>query len=251
MWSNLCKDDCVLSVKRLKQYLTILLWKSALALNKLKYPNIHFNLCRYDRDDLDVFLKHTKVGLNLTVRWNGKVYKNLLVSIDLTPAIPIVVSEEQIQQDFNAYAIKELSADRRIHVVPYTKYEERLGWRPSFSLLEVRILKRLTKKQLSLYKCLKFLRDLHGDVLAPIPSYHLKTLLLTSLFQEQDEQKLKLLEQENFYSSISRVLLLLKQLAEYPLDERRIQHFFLKFRMSLVDYDIRWCECILEHLQSN
>jgi hypothetical protein len=183
------------------------------------------------------------------VCWNGEIYKNLTVSIDLTPAIPVVISEQQMR-DVNEHAWKEL-ADRSFHVVPYLKRGKNEGWRASFSLAEVRIVRNLTKKQISLYKCLKFLRDLHGNVLAHIPSYHLKTFLLTTLYQNPDEQNVELIERENFYSSASWILLLLKQIAEYPFNERHIEHFFLKFRLSLVDYDMRWCASILEHLKSS
>ncbi len=245
-WSNLCGNDCVLSSRRLKNYLSLLLWKAAFELNKEKYPNIHFNLCRYNRN-LDSFLHDTKVGVNLTVSWNGEIYKNLKVSIDLTPAIPVVISEQQMR-DFNEHATKELS-DKCIHVVPYLGHGESHGWRASFSLIEVQIVKRLTKKQISVYKCLKFLRDLHEGALAHIPSYHLKTFLLTTFYKNPDDQDLT--EHEDFYSSVSRVILLLKQVAEFPLDKRAIQHFFLNFPLSLVDYDMRWCESILEHLQSS
>ncbi len=178
--------------------------------------------------------------------WNGEIYKNLKISIDLTPAIPVVLSERQMR-GFNEHATKEIS-DKCIHVVPYRGHGESYGWRASFSLIEVQIVKRLTKKQISVYKCLKFLRDLHGDSLAPIPSYHLKTFLLTTFYKNPDDQNLT--EHEDFYDSVSRVILHLKQVAEFPLNKRAIQHFFLKLPLSLVDYDIRWCESILEHLQS-
>ena len=247
-WSTFCDNDCVISPRKLKNYVSSLLKKVSLDLNKEKYPNIHFNLCRYNRK-LNCFLRDTKVGVNLTVCWNGEIYKNLTVSIDLTPAIPVVISEQQMR-DVNEHAWKEL-ADRSFHVVPYLKPGESKAWRASFSLNEVRIVRNLTKKQISLYKCLKFLRDLHGNVLAHIPSYHLKTFLLTTLYQNPDEQNVELIERENFYSSASWIILLLKQIAEYPFNERRIEHFFLKFRMSLVNYDMRWCASILEHLKSS
>ncbi|XP_028411792.1 uncharacterized protein LOC114534530 [Dendronephthya gigantea] len=247
LWSNLCKKDCVLSPRRLKSYISALLWKAAFDLKKQNYPNIKFNLCEYDVDDF-CFLNYTKVGVNIRVVWNGETYKNLTVSIDVTPAIPVVISDRQML-DLNSYAAKEL-ADRSIHVVPYLKPGENSAWRVSFTLIEVQILKNMTKKQLAIYKCLKFLRDLHGNVLAPVPSYHLKTFLLTHLFQDQDEQYLSSMEKENFYTSASRVIRLLQYTAEGSWDEKMVFHFFLRFPLCLRDYDMRWCRTILKHLES-
>ena len=244
LWSNLCDKDCVLSPGRLKRYISALLWKATFDLNKQNYPNIKFNLCEYDAND-SCFLKDTKVGVNFTVVWNGEIYKNLTVSIDLTPAIPIVISDRQML-DLNGYATKELS-DRSIHVVPYL-HRGLDDWRISFTLIEVRIVKNLTKKQIALYKCLKFLRDLHENVLVHVPSYHLKTFLLTHLFHDSNEQNLSAVEKENFHTSVTRVIRLLQEIADDP--ERSVPHFFLNFSLPLFDYDMRWCRSILTHLES-
>ena len=249
-WSNLCHRKFVLSSVKLKEYLSILLWKAAFDLNRRKYPNIHFNLCRYDENscdrNYDSFLNDTKVGVNLTIRWNGCKYKNLTVSVDLTPAIPVVVSERQMKE-FNEFAKKELVVDKYIHVVPYMRRNDNVFWRTSFSLVEERIIKSLTKKQISLYKCLKFLRDIHENVLSHIPSYYLKTFLLTTFYQNTNDRDIT--ENEDFYTSASRVILSLKRIAD--LGHREIQHFFLNMPLPLLDYDMRWCKSILEHLQSN
>ena len=248
LWSNLCDNDCVLSPRRVKSYISALLWKATFDLNKQNYPNIEFNLCEYDEND-GCFLKDTNVGVNLTVVWNGEIHKNLTISIDLTPAIPIVISDRQML-DLNGYATKELS-DRSIHVVPYHHPEKNPRWRVSFTLIEVRILKSLTKKQKALYKCLKFLRDLHGNVLAPVPSYHLKTFLLTHLFQDSDERNLKSAVHEDFYTSVSRVIRLLQEIEERPSDEQTVCHFFLRSSLCILNYDMRWCRSILKHLESS
>ena len=249
VWSNLCNKKCHLSSTTLKNYISFLLAKAALQLEKEKYPNIRLNLCQYDKD-LQCFMRYTKVGVNLTVCWHGEIYRNLTVSVDLTPGIPVLITEKQKMNDVNCHARKELS-DRRIHVVPYLRDDDKYNeWRASFSLIEVQMLKRLTKKQRSLYKCLKFLRDLHTNVLAHIPSYHLKTILLTTLHKNSDEQHLKAIEQEDFYSSVSRVIRHLKQIEEAPGNHKTIRHFFLQCPLDIDRFDVRWCASILEHLES-
>ena len=250
LWSNLCDRKGHLSSTTLKNYISFLLAKAALQLDRAKYPNIRFNLCQYDKNS-QCFLRYTKVGVNLTVYWDSEVYKNLTVSIDLTPGIPVLITEEQQMNDINSYARKELP-DRLIHVVPYLALDEHNHWRASFSLIEVQMLKRLTKKQLSLYRCLKFLRDLHTNVLAPIPSYHLKTVLLTTLYKNSDEQHLKVIEQEDFYCSVSRVISALKKIEEEEraAEKKAVPHFFLQCRLDIDRYDIRWCRSILKHLHS-
>ncbi len=251
LWSNLCDDNSfVLSSRKLKNYILVLLWKAAFELDKQEYPNIHFNLCRYNMEP-NCFLKNTKVGINLTVCWNGEIYKNLKISIDLTPGVPVPISEGQMK-DLNEYGIKKLS-DKCIHVVPYVTVEPypswpEKSWRPSFSLVEVQIMKTLTRKQISVYKCLKFLRDLHSNVLVPIPSYHLKTFLLSIFLEDSNSENLEL---EDFHSSVSRAILLLKQLLKWPVRMRTIPHLFLNFPLDVFDYDLRWCKTILKHVQAS
>lgn len=247
LWSNLCNKKRHLSSTMLKNYISFLLAKAALQLDKERYPNIRFNLCQYDKN-LRCFLRYTKVGVNLTVSWHGEIYRNLTVSIDLTPGIPVLITDKQQMNDVNCYAREELS-DKRIHVVPYLRDDTYNEWRASFSLIEVQMLKRLRKKQLSVYKCLKFLRDVHTNIQAHIPSYHLKTILLTTLYKNSEEQQVT--EQEDFYSSVSRVIRRLKQIEEAPGNHKTIRHFFLQCPLDIDRFDIRWCASILKHLESS
>ena len=252
IWSNLCtnyNDICKISPVKLKSYMSILLWKAAFLLERQKYPNIQFNLRDYDRRNL-CFIQNTKVSVNLSLTWSGTIFKNLEISVDVTPGIPIVISEKHVSELRN-HADRMVS-DRCIHVIPYISATKE-GWRPSFSLIEVRIIKGLTRKQRSLYKCLKFLRDVYKSyhkIKQQIPSYHLKTFLLGALFQDADGQSLQFLEREDFCSSVRRILSILQEILEYPFKFGvQIEHFFVKSKLTLDTYDMRWCKVVLDHLQ--
>ena len=90
-------DICEISPRKLKRYMSVLLWKAAFLLERQKYPNIQFNLRDYDTPNL-CFIQNTKVGVNLTLTWSGTIFKNLKVSVDVTPGIAIVISEKHVSE---------------------------------------------------------------------------------------------------------------------------------------------------------
>ena len=243
-WSNLCLDSCTMASERLKIYITTLLWKAAFQLDRSKYENITFKLCDYDKN-LNAFIQTTKVGVQLTVFWFGVKYKKLLVSIDLTPAIPVLLSKEQLSNLRQRNGAKRL-IDNRLHVVPCVNKRDADYWRLSFSVMEVRIMRNLPRDQIALYKTLKFFRDIHKSLFADIPSYHLKTLLFNSLFLECNAL-------HRHCSFNSRLRIVLERLNRQACSEDNnggIQHFFLKSFLPVKDYDMRWVKSTLDILEN-
>ena len=245
LWSKFClrDDSFILSSSKLKKYISILLWKAGCLMDRNNYKNIHFRLCRYDKN-LNTFIKTTKVGVNINVCWRGEKYKNLIISIDLTPAISVALTEKELP-NIHEHSVGRL-LDTVIHVIPYVGYAEREKWRPSFSLTEVHMIKKLPRNQRALYKGLKLFRDIHESVFAEIPSYHLKTFLLNHLFPDSsDGITFFTHEHESFNCALLYILFRLNLAVKGD-----IQHFFLKNCVSLSHYDIRWIEStlnILEH----
>ena len=238
LWSNLClhEDPHILSIVKLKEYISTLLWKAAFLLEKKKYGNIRFRLCQYD--NAHQFIKPTKVGVNVTVSWHGKKYKKLVIGIDLTPAILVTLTAKQLSQ-IHRHSVERLVGNQ-IHVIPYFKYGDRERWRPSFSLVEVHIMKTLSRKQIGLYKALKFFRDIHKSVFAEIPSYHLKTFLLNYFFHDNDTGfPACFAEYDNFHTSLRHTIHHLNAVAFENFDAK-IGHFFINYDLFLLDYDMRW-----------
>jgi hypothetical protein len=243
LWSDFClhDDSLILSSTKLKDYISILLWKAASLLDRKNYQNIRFRLCRYDKN-LNTFIKTTKVGVNITVCWCGAKYKNLIIAIDLTPAISIDLTEKELQS-FHEHSVGRL-LESFIHILPYVDHGSKERWRASFSLTEVHIIKNLSQKQRALYKGMKFFRDIHKTDFAEIPSYHLKIFLFNLLLEDSGYHKILTDRILNFNSSLCHIL--------YRLDfatDRDIQHFFLKYYVNLFDYDIRWIKSTLNILE--
>ena len=248
-WSNFCVEDSdILSNVKLKKYISTLLWKAACLLDRKKYKNVRFRLCKYDKN-LHTFIKTTKVGVNITVCWCGEKYKNLIISIDLTPAISVTLAEKQFSR-IHKHGVRRL-VDNNIHVIPYVKHgEHELEWRPSFSLTEVHIMKKLSRKQIGLYKGLKFFRDIHESMFAAIPSYYLKTFFFNYIFLDSSGRDTFLVERENFHSSLCRILYHLNLVACSLHADGNIQHFFLNYHLYLSDYDMRWIKSTLNILEN-
>lgn len=247
LWSNLCQHPCPLSIVRLKEYIATLLWKAAFYLEKKKYDNIRFKLCQYD--SMQHFIKRTKVGVNIKVFWHGEKYKKMVISIDLTPAIPVALTAIQLLR-IHRHSVGRL-AGNEIHVIPYFKYGDRERWRPSFSLTEVDIMKTLSWKQIALYKALKFFRDIHQSVFEKTPSYHLKTFLFNYFFLNDTTRfHVCFAERDSFHTSLCYMVYHLSGVAAENFVGKN-QHFFLNYDLSFADYDMRWVKSsqdILENL---
>ena len=248
-WSSLCrhKDSCILSMEKLKNYITTLLWKAAFLLDRKKYTNILYRLCLYE-GDLQTFIQRTKVGTNLTVYWLGEKYKKLLISIDLTPAIFIPLSKEQLS-NVRQHGVERL-VNNNIHAVPYINYFGEKKWRTSFCLTEVQVMKNLPRKHVALYKAMKFFRDIHKSDFEQIPSYHLKMFLFNYLFLvKRSRCRRHSPKNDKFCSNFCHILEHLNTIVgSEHREDKAIEHFFLDDRLLVADYDMRWVPSTLDIL---
>ena len=232
MWSNLCftnKDSPILSPLKLQNRFSIMVNKAVSLLGKNKYQNIRFD----DR----YYLKNTRVGINITIYWLGEKYKNMKIEIDLTVGVPFVLTEIQLS-NYHEHSVGKL-LDNRIHVIPHMRYNA--FWRPSFSLSEFQMLKNLTRKQVALYKCLKFCRDIYASINdmfmgETLPSYYLKMFLFNYL--EKNGSNAKTVSECLDFSS--RFCDVLHRLSQIQNDPARIPHFFAAYNLLLSSqFDMR------------
>lgn len=149
LWSDICfdKDPSFLSPTKLKNCFTSVVKRAATLLDKNKYKSLRF-------DDMSPYLENgitdTKVGINILTRWYGYEYKNMKINIDLTPGIPLLLSETELS-NLKKHSIGTLTmVDNYIHVVPHRRFGGM--WRPSFSITELHIMKKLTREQTALYR---------------------------------------------------------------------------------------------------
>jgi hypothetical protein len=246
LWSNLCfnNNSPILSPLKLKDHFTILVQKAASLLDKNKYQNIRFDDNPYILNGIQV----TKVGINITVYWCGEKYKNMKIGIDLTVGVPLVLTEIQLS-NYHEHSVGKL-LDDRIHIIPHTRHNGM--WRPSFSLSESQMLKNLTRKQVALYKCLKFCRDINTSPTfsgPTIPSYHLKMFLFNYLYLEKNGSNAKTIgESLDFYSSFCDVL---HRLTQIKHEASIIPHFFAMYNLLLGRFNMRWCKLTLAALESS
>ena len=243
-WSDFIITDSNsfrLSPKKLKNHINSLLQKAVLGLDKRAYPNLRFNFCSYGtRKD---FLQTTKVGVKLLFFWLGEKYKKILISVDLTPAIPL---SQQCQVGLQDPVIR-MGLDSYFHVIPYVseRHNYDLIWRVSFSLAELKLIRSMSSKQVSLYKCLKFLRDVHMLNVTEVPSYPLKCCIFNFVFEDGYN------EDASFNCNVQELLYRLSVHAEEGYYSTRVlRHFFLKdYHLDLTIYDMRWCVAALDFLR--
>ena len=92
----------------------------------------------------DTWALHGTVTCNLKIKWCGLYYKQLVITVDLVPAIPIPEWPHMARQESDL-----LTDDIRLrgcHLVPKSGY-----WRLSFSLAEKLIMQRLPWEQKSAF----------------------------------------------------------------------------------------------------
>ena len=245
-WSDLFENEAFfhhrfrLSPIKLKNYVESLLRKAVLGLDRDAYPKLWFNVCLYN-SEAD-FLQTTNVGVKLSFFWFGEKYKKLPISVDLTPAIPLL---EQSQEKFHE-RVNSMGYGNYFHVIPYINRDDhyRVMWRLSFSLAELQLIRGMSSKQVSLYKCLKFLRDIHVFNSTEVPSYPLKCSVFEFVFGDG------YIDDASFIANVKE---LLRQLTVYAEEEycssRKLGHFFVKnFNIILRIYDMRWCFTALDFL---
>ena len=241
-WSDLFEkeDNFQLSPEKLKKHVESLLQTAVLSLDRNAYPKLWFNFCEY-HSKAD-FLQTTKVGVKLSFFWYGEKYKKLPISVDLTPAIPLLEQyEKQLHERVNS-----MGCGSYFHVIPYVDRNDhhRVIWRVSFSLAELELIRGMSSKQVSLYKCLKLLRDIHVLNATEVPSYPLKCCIFEFVFGDG------YIDNASFIANVKE---LLRQLTVYAEAEyfssRVLEHFFLKYcPLDLTIYDMRWCLTALDFL---
>lgn len=253
LWSNLCfkKDSAYLSPLKLKDHFTGVVKKAVSHLDKNGFKNIRLEDDHYASNGIDVHV--TRAGINITVYWRGDKYKNLKIKIDLTLGIPLVLNEIHLSR-LEEHSVEKL-VDNRIHVIPHTKHGG--IWRPSFSLAEFQMLKNLTTKQLALYKCLKFCRDINNfnplfdfDL---VPSYYLKTFLFNYMYVDNGGSNVTTTKQQEFALSFCQILNRLIEIVSPAggiLVSPTIPHFFANYNL-VISCEMRWCKVILDALESS
>lgn len=92
----------------------------------------------------DTWALQGTVTCNLKIKWCGLYYKQLVITVDLVPAIPIPEWPQVVRHE--SYLLTEDIRLRGCHLVPKSGY-----WRLSFSLAEKLIMQRLPWEQKSAF----------------------------------------------------------------------------------------------------
>lgn len=174
-WSDFIDEkENLLNASKLRLYIVLLMRQASLK-NKFRIkwwhdPHLHFNIVPYHEGcpHCQVFVSQSKVGGLLHVEWNGSKYKNLSISIDVAPAIPISNQWPMIANRYPLHVIDvEDLTQWGYHLVTKADYSlcDMFAWRISFSLCEYQIFSRLNLCQSACFAVLKLLRMPYEDVL--------------------------------------------------------------------------------------
>lgn len=145
---------------------------------------------------------HKGPSVTLVLTWNGRKYRTLDISIDITPAIKFFhwpqwtdisatttagggLTSLGAAKESYSKTLKEKVTKLGFHVVPVTPL-----WRASFSVAEMHILKSFSpdSNRLTCYRCAKYFRDQHKGDSSVLTSYVLKTGFLFELEKFPDEK---------------------------------------------------------------
>ena len=247
-WSDFQISSFKLSPTKIRDYVAAVLWIASLSLDRSKYPNLSFNLCQYKARKVH-FIEKTNVGVKLAFYWSGQKYKEQLIDVDLTPAIPLRLADER-KPELNKRAVSRWSSNN-CHVIPHISLKNDFNdsWRLSFSLAELELIRSMSTEQVNLYKCLKLLRDIHSvnNYLADVPtvpSYHLKSFIFNYVFGE------KYFILPGFQGNICQALFVLHCVSQKA--DGYVEHFFLPHKpQSLLNLDMNWCSAALDSLEKN
>ncbi|CAF0885272.1 unnamed protein product [Didymodactylos carnosus] len=167
-------NEKLLNASKLRLYIVLLMQQSSFT-NKFRYKwwkhqYLKFNLVPYHENCQHclTFVNQSKVGAILHVQWNGKKYKNLHISIDIAPAIPVL---NQWPSNANQHSLPVIEINDLTqwgyHVVTKADYNlsDTFSWRISFSLCEYQIFSRLNLCQSACFAILKLLRIPFEDTL--------------------------------------------------------------------------------------
>ena len=92
----------------------------------------------------DTWALHGTVTCNLKFKWTGMYYKQLVITVDLVPAIPVHLWPQIARQA--SHLLTDDIRSRGCHLVPKAGY-----WRLSFSLAEKLIIESLSQEQKSAF----------------------------------------------------------------------------------------------------
>lgn len=144
---------------------------------------------------------HKGPSVTLVLTWNGRKYRKMDISIDITPAIKFFhwpqwtdisattarVGPTSLGATRESYSktLMDKVTKHGFHVVPVTPL-----WRASFSVAEMHIIKSFSPEsnRLTCYRCAKYLRDQHKGDSYVLTSYVLKTGFLFELEKYPDEK---------------------------------------------------------------
>ena len=178
------------------------------------------------------------------IDWQGgDSYRRLTVSLDLTLTLDFQLTKLPAQLSKLAQEIDPVLQKCGFHVVP-AGFD---SWRISFSLAEKEILASSPDGFKACYRVLKAVRDEISERLgwnpSLIPSYMLKTILLSELFTTDRHLTW---EKEYWSERIVQVL----ELALEGVKEEKIPSFFIPTHnlLTVSDHDNKLRQCVLEDM---
>ncbi|XP_068682178.1 cyclic GMP-AMP synthase-like receptor [Montipora foliosa] len=165
----------------------------------------------------------------LRIYWQGgKSYRNLAVSVDLTLTLDYQESKLPIELTKLSQNVNPILQKCGFHVVP-AGFD---SWRISFSMAEKEILASSPDGFKTCYRVLKVLRDEISESVgwdsSLIPSYMLKTVLLSELFQTNRDSWDEDVEQRTFQAL---------ELSLQGVEKETISSFFIARQNLLTEAD--------------
>ena len=179
----------------------------------------------------------------LTIYWQGgNSYRNLAISVDLTLTLEYQKSKLPVQLTKLSQNVNPILQKFGFHVVP-AGFD---SWRISFSMAEKEILTSSPDGFETCYQVLKVLRDEISESVgwdsSLIPSYMLKTVLLSELFQTNRD----LWDEKVKWQRIFHAL----ELALQGVKTEKISSFFIARQNLLTeaDHENKLRQCVLEDM---
>ena len=180
----------------------------------------------------------------LTIYWQGgNSYRNLAVSVDLTLTLDYQESKLPVElTELSQNAVKPILQKCGFHVVPAGLD----SWRISFSMAEKEILTSSPDGFKTCYRVLKVMRDETSERVgwdsSLIPSYMLKTVLLSELFPTSPNRW----DEEVKWQRILEALMSAMQ----GVKTEKISSFFIARQNLLTeaDHDNKLRQCVLEDM---
>ena len=179
----------------------------------------------------------------LTIYWqDGNSYRNLAVSVDLTLTLDYQKSKLPVELTELSQKVNPVLQKCGFHVVP-AGFD---SWRISFSMAEKEILASSPPGFKTCYRVLKAMRDEISESVgwdsSLIPSYMLKTVLLSQLFQTNPNRW----DEEVKWQRIFQAL----KLALQGVKTEKISSFFIARQNLLTegDHENKLRQCVLEDM---